>query len=148
MTTVSPSWPIINPQEIRFVDLDALGHVNNAHFSTYLEQARAAFFKACADIFPSRDQANDIAAVFPFILARVEIDYMRPITLNDRVETAMRVSNIGTKSFQFEYEIRANGEIAARAKTVQVAYDYVLKKAVPLSEPFKEKITRLSSHQI
>lgn len=137
---MTANWPIIHSQEIRFVDLDAMGHVNNAQYLTYLEQARVAFFK---DFWQGK-VAKQMTEVFPFIIARIEIDFLAPIELTHSVTTAIRVGHIGGKSFHFEYEIRAGDTIAARAKSVQVAYDYAKRASMPLPKEFKEKLSALS----
>lgn len=133
------TWQITISQEIRFIDLDAMGHVNNAHYLTYFEQARVAFFEA----FWEKEKSGPMTERFPFVIAKADIEFLLPIELHHAVETAIRVSHIGTKSFHFEYEIRANGVPAARAKTVQVAYDYVAKAPMVLPDKFKEKLSTI-----
>lgn len=129
-------WQLTIPQEVRFVDLDAMGHVNNAHFLTYMEQARVAFFKKLyGGAVPT-----GMKQAFPFVIARIEIDFNKPIELQHKVETSIRVSAVGGKSFQLEYRIVADGDVAATAKSVQVAYDHHEKKSMPLSEEFKKKL--------
>jgi len=104
-------FPVVVPIEVRFRDLDALGHVNNAVYLTYLEVARVAYF--------SRLQ-RDWLEKGHFILARAEVDFLRPILLGDPVEVGVRVARLGRSSFHMEYLVRAAGEEAARGKTVQV----------------------------
>ena len=55
-----------------------------------------------------------------FILARAEVDFLRPILLQDPVEVGVRVARLGRSSFDMEYLVLAAGEEAARGKTVQV----------------------------
>jgi acyl-CoA thioester hydrolase len=104
-------FPVVVPIEVRFRDLDALGHVNNAVYLTYLEVARVAYF--------SRLQ-RDWLEKGHFILARAEVDFLRPILLQDPVEVGVRVVRLGRSSFNMEYLVLAAGEEAARGKTVQV----------------------------
>jgi len=104
-------FPVVVPIEVRFRDLDALGHVNNAVYLTYLEVARVAYF--------SRLQ-RDWLEKGHFILARAEVDFLRPILLEDPVEVGVRVARLGRSSFDMEYLVLAAGEEAARGKTVQV----------------------------
>lgn len=104
--------------QVRWRDLDSLGHVNNAVFMTYLEAARVAYFRALYGEVGSVD--------FNFILARVEIDFLSPIGLGDRPVCRIGVQEAGRKSFVFEYllESAQDGRPLARARSVQVWYDY------------------------
>ena len=85
-----------------------MGHMNNAVYSTFLEEARIDVLGGLAD----------------FILARVEIDFRAELRAGDEVEVRTRCSRIGTKSLELEHEIRAGGRLAAEAKSVLVGYDY------------------------
>jgi acyl-CoA thioester hydrolase len=127
------SADFVHVERVRFRDVDAMGHVNNAVFLTYLEQARVALF---SDVGASiaLDQTN-------MILARAEIDFKAPVRLGQEVEISVRASRFGTKSFDLEYELRVDGELVAEAKSVQVAYDYNLGEPVPVPEEWREKLT-------
>ncbi len=120
--------------DVRFRDIDAMGHVNNAVYATYAEQARADYF---ADVL---DQ--DLSAVSS-VLARIEIDYHRPIELDDGpVTVAVSVPRLGESSLPMEYEIRtADGELAASIESVQVAYDRDAGESVPLPDAWRETIS-------
>ena len=116
----------VHHETVRFRDLDALGHVNNAVFATYLEQARIAFLS------PNGAQVEDM------ILARLEIDFRSPAGLGDTIEIAVTPTRIGTKSFDLEYVVRAADRVLAEAKTVLVAYDYATARPVELPDEWKE----------
>ena len=118
---------------VRFRDLDPMGHVNNAVFLTYIEQARVAFF-AQVGAATKLEHMN-------LIVARVEIDFKAPVRLGQEVEIAVRASRFGTKSFDFDYVLRVDGEIVAEAKSVQVAYDYERREAVPVPEEWRERLS-------
>jgi acyl-CoA thioester hydrolase len=105
-------YPYVCPIQVRWRDLDAFSHVNNAVFVTYLEVARAELWK---DRFGGTE-AGDI----PFVIARVEMDYRRPIGLYEQVEVGLRVCEVAGASFELEYRIEADGALAAQARTVQV----------------------------
>jgi len=118
----------VHHETVRFRDLDALGHVNNAVFATYLEQARIAFLS------PNGAQVEDM------ILARLEIDFRSPAGLGDTIEIAVTPTRIGTKSFDLEYVVRAADRVLAEAKTVLVAYDYATARSVELPDEWKERL--------
>ncbi|AXR78301.1 acyl-CoA thioesterase [Natrarchaeobaculum sulfurireducens] len=100
--------------DVRLRDVDFMGHVNNAVYATYIEQAREAFF----------EEALDVSLVeVGTVLVNLEIDYRRPIEATDEVEITLDVTDLGTSSIPMEYEVRADGELAATARTVQVLVD-------------------------
>jgi len=112
------SFPWVTREHVRFRDCDAMGHVNNAVYSTYLEQARIAI----------------LGGLEPFILARVEIDFQAELRAGEEVEVRTRCSHIGTKSFTLEHEVWAGERRVAAAKSVLVGYDYQAGASVPLTE--------------
>lgn len=118
-------YPYEIPIEVRFRDLDAMGHVNNAVYVTYFEHGRAAFFR---DIFGVRSVSG-----IDFIVARMEVDYRRPVLLSDPAVLQLRISEVGRTSFAVEYRLLASGEVAAEGRSVQVFYDFKkgVKKPVP-----------------
>jgi len=120
------------PIQIRFRDTDAMVHVNNAVYLTYLEVARTAYWHRLFDI----RSYNEI----DFIVARAEVDFLAPVFVHDQGEIWIRVSEIGRKSFRFAYELLANGKLAARAETVQVMYDYATSSSKPLSDAQRQTI--------
>jgi acyl-CoA thioester hydrolase len=128
-----PEGVVTHAEQVRFRDLDPMGHVNNAVFLTYLEQARIAFFEQ-QGLSVELDDMN-------LIVARIEIDFRAPVRLGQEVEIAVRTARFGTKSFDFEYELTIDGEIVAEAKSVQVAYDYGRREPVPLPDEWREKLS-------
>jgi acyl-CoA thioester hydrolase len=120
------SFPHVRRERVRFRDCDSMGHVNNAVYSTYLEEARI-------DVVGSLDA---------FILARVEIDFRAELHAGEEIAVGTRVGRIGTKSFDLEHEIRAGERLVAEAKSVLVAYDYGVNASVPLSCELLERLER------
>lgn len=113
-------------------DLDALGHVNNAVYATWLENAREAWWREVAGEFDR----------FPFLLARLEVDFRAAVTWRDAVTVRVRVSRIGASSFDLAYEIDAGGRRAADAKTVQVMFDHAKGAKVPIEAELRAKLRR------
>ena len=123
----------VHRETVRFRDVDAMGHVNNAVFATYLEQARIAYLS------PNGAQVEDM------ILARLEIDFRSPAELGETIEIAVTPTRIGTKSFDLDYVLRVDGEVVAEAKSVQVAYDYDRREPIPLPTGWREKLTAVAA---
>lgn len=123
--------------QIRFKDIDLMGHVNNANYLTYLEYARVKYFDDVADTEINWNENG-------LILAKATIDYKLPISLKDKVFIYTRCSRIGTKSFELSYQIvkeEKNTEIVlAEGTTVLVCYDYKNRKSIPIPEEWKKKL--------
>ena len=123
--------PVKVPIEIRWRDLDALGHVNNAVYLTYFEVARLGYIRARLGDDIQRDPTTLLPIGFQFILAEVTCSYRSPATLNDRLTIAIWVSQVGRKSFVFEYRIsdEVTGRLVAEGCSTQVWYDYTAGKS-------------------
>jgi acyl-CoA thioester hydrolase len=117
-------WPWVTREHVRFRDVDAMGHVNNAVYSTYLEQARIAI----------------LGGLEPYILARVEIDFQAELREGAEIEVRSRCSHVGTKSFTLEHEIWAGDRRIAFARSVLVGYDYDVGASVPLTENQRRRL--------
>jgi acyl-CoA thioester hydrolase len=133
--------------EVRFRDCDAMGHVNNAVYLTYLEQARFSHWRATGLATMTLDSSPAAAGAPPdvpgVILARAEIDYRRPAKYGDVLRVHVGVAAIGRTSFTYEYEIvDAAGELVASARTVIVRFDYAAGRPVPISDEIKLALTR------
>jgi len=102
--------------EIRWRDLDAFNHVNHVVFLTYLEEVRDEWLGRVL---------RDPALVWGYVIARVEIDYRRELTLeDDAVVARCSLERLGTKSVvTSEAIVTRGGEISAEAKAVLVARD-------------------------
>ena len=133
--------------EVRFRDCDAMGHVNNAVYLTYLEQARFAHWRANGLAGHTLDSApaagGGPAAIPGVIVARVEIDYRRAARHADVLRVHVGVVAIGRTSFTYEYEIvDAADALLATARTVIVCFDYAAGRPVPISDEMKDALTR------
>ncbi len=117
-------FPFVHRERVRFRDCDAMGHVNNAVYSTYLEESRIGVLGGLTD----------------FILARVELDFRSELRAGEEVEVRTRCSRIGTKSFQLEHVITANGRVVAEAKSVLVSYDYERGESLPVPDELRARL--------
>jgi acyl-CoA thioester hydrolase len=130
------------PIEVRFRDIDAMGHVNNAVYLTYFENARIAYWKALGRSRPRGDVA--------YVLARVECDFRSPTTMDDEVACHIRVASFGRTSFVMEYLVRdeRSKRAIAEGRTVQAVYDYEARRVRPMEESLKEEIRRFEGRQV
>lgn len=126
--SVQDGWLMTHRLAVRFRDCDPYGHVNNAVYLTYLENARFALWKA--------------QAMRGVILARAEVDYRAQATYGDELEVRVRLAGFGRTSFRYEYEIVdvTTGDLVVTAKTVQVHYDYERQVPVELTDAIRAKL--------
>jgi acyl-CoA thioester hydrolase len=115
--------------EVRWDDLDAFGHVNNATYLTFAQEARNDF------IWYSRKAAGKRELLGDMVVARTEVDYLEPIYDGGiEIDVAITVGRLGNASFELNYVISHQGKICARVKTVQVGVSMETKKSRPLNE--------------
>jgi acyl-CoA thioester hydrolase len=120
--------------EVRWRDLDALNHVNNAVYFTYLEQARVHYLHALG-IVPETPSG------IGFILAEAHCQFKSPLALGEPVTVYIRVSELRNSSFLFEYRVEGGDQrLVAEASSAQVCYDYEKKRPVPIADAWREAI--------
>jgi acyl-CoA thioester hydrolase len=132
----------VHTLSVRFRDLDALNHVNNAVYLTYLEEARLAF-SAEMGVDWSRFQEQG------FVLARCEIDYRRPALLGDALRIELSVGDMGRSSFEFVYRILRvdDGQLIAEARTTQVCFDFIHNRPTRLPQAWRAALARHQCHE-
>jgi len=128
--------------EVRFRDLDAFGHVNNAVTTSYVEHGRIRYLRDVLGFSPVGEM--------PMILAMIQVDYARPIYFGEFVDVASRVDWIGTTSLAMSHRLTA-GEDAhevARATSVLVAYDYAESKPMPVPQEWRSTLTEYEGRDL
>jgi acyl-CoA thioester hydrolase len=122
---------------VRWNDLDAFGHVNNANYLTYVQESRADF------TWWSRKRAGETPLLMDMVVARAEVDFLEPIYEGGfDLDVEIWVTKIGNASFDLAYQMSSNRTIFANAKTVQVAVSMETKKSRPLSDIEREYLGR------
>jgi acyl-CoA thioester hydrolase len=121
-----PSDEIRIDIELRWRDLDFLGHLNQAVYHELLEEGRGALF----------EQLGALDGGFFFVLARVELDHRQEIRRDHGpVTVALRVEAVGRSSVSVAHEIiRADGAVAAEGRSVLVAWDRDARRSRPLTD--------------
>ncbi len=123
------------PIAIRFSDIDAVGHVNNAIYLTYFEMARFSYWR---DVTDWNFSENGI------IVGRAEVQYLKPVMLHDKISCGVRIVRIGNSSFDVMHIlIRSTAigeEIVTVGKTVCVSYDYSVNKPVRIPPHARDKM--------
>lgn len=125
--------------QIRFKDVDRLGHVNNANHITYFELARVEYFNVLMGDDVKIDWESE-----SLILAKMEMEYKQPILLEDKLFVYTWVSRIGSKSFDMSCTIvrEINGvEVeAAKGLAVIVCFNYKTNQTILVPEEWKKKM--------
>jgi acyl-CoA thioester hydrolase len=123
--------------QVRWGDLDALGHVNNAVFLTYMEQARITYMNE-QHLWDGSDSGLGV------IMARIALDYKLPLIAADEVHVFSRCVRLGNRSFEIEQQIirirDGQQAISAQGTTTGVAYDYRLNQSVPIPAAWRERL--------
>ncbi|MGE5071901.1 MAG: acyl-CoA thioesterase [Anaerolineae bacterium] len=125
------------PMEVRYGDLDPQGHLNNAKFLTYFEQARIRYFEELG-LFSKDTSFMDIGV----IVADIHIRYRAPVFMGADVRVGVRTTAIGSKSITMEESIvdGETGKVYADGTVVLVTYDYHAHKTIPVTEEWRTKL--------
>ncbi len=119
--------------EPRFHDTDALGHINNAAFITWMEESRRPIFR----LF-NRELS---IAKWNLILARVEMDYLAQCYFGKSVVIETSVEKIGTSSLILCHCMFQDKIKTAQGKSVLVYFDYQKQTSLPISEDIRKKLS-------
>ena len=128
------AWDFLARVEVRFRDCDPMGHVNNAVYNTYLEDARLKYWRAViGDLVPRGTS---------YIVARMEMDYRAPAGPGDELEVRLRVDGIGRSSFVVAGQIAcpADGRVILDSRGVMVMYDYERQTSVEIPDDVRQRI--------
>ena len=133
-----------HPIEVRYGDLDPQGHLNNAKYVTFFEQARIQYIKHLG-LFKEGQSFMDIGV----ILADVHIAYKKPVEWGTPVKVGVRTLKIGNKSMTVEQTVvqAETGELFAIGEVVMVAYDYRTGKSIPILQEWRDAVHKLEGVQ-
>jgi len=119
--------------EIRWADLDAFKHINNAAYLVYMQEARADF------TWFSRIAKGEEPLLADMVVARAEVDYLSPIhQTGTTLEVEIYIEKVSNSSFVMVYEMSQGGTLRARGKSVQVGVDMETEKARRLRDNERE----------
>ncbi len=125
---------------IRYSDMDMFGHVNNARYFSFLEEARIAWFEACV---PEKWDFEKHGV----LVVRNEMDYIKPVEPGDRLIIRVGASGMGNTSISVKYDghvlkggSEKDAELAFRAATTLVSWDTLAGKVCRVHEPWRKTI--------
>ena len=128
------------PIQIRFNDIDLLGHVNSTVYLTYFELARINYFDQL-----KKDLKIDWATM-SFVVAKIEMEYKKQVLLEDKIYATVSVSRIGTKSYDMTCSITRNDNgietEVAKGTAIIVCFNFKLNQSVAIPEEWKPIMMR------
>ena len=116
--------------DVRFRDLDALGHVNHVVYLTYVEQVRTQYFAEVLGI--------DVPSELTWVIARVACEYLLPLAFGDSVEVGWRIGRLGRASADYEFVLMRGADLVARGGGVLVNSDARAARSAPIPEAWRE----------
>ena len=127
-----------HPIEVRYGDLDPQGHLNNAKFVTFFEQARIQYIRHLG-LYKEGQSFMEIGV----ILADVHVAYRKPVEWGVPVKVGVRITKIGNKSMTVEQSVvhAETDEVFAIGEVVLVAYDYYAGKSIVISQEWRNVFT-------
>lgn len=140
-----------HPIEVRFVDTDAFGHVNNALYLTYFEAARAGYY---AEVIGMPFGTGAQAAEHTFVIAEAQVVYRAPAFFGETLLVGCRFAWTGKSSFGVEYRVRADESVVAPARvvadgtSVQVMYDLERNRVMRVPEDLIELFEKYEGRAI
>jgi len=125
------------PLQIRFNDVDVMGHVNNSVYQNYFDIARVRYFEK---VFGYRLDWYDTALV----LVHIEIDFLKAVDMYDNVNVLTKIYHLGNKSLRMEQRIvgEDTDDVRCVSQAVLSAFDYESGEATPLLADWREKIKK------
>jgi acyl-CoA thioester hydrolase len=125
-------YRLVRAQEVEFRDLDGLGHVNNAVYLNYLENAKVEYLRRVVGV----DSLETLG-----IVADVQISYRSPAFFGETLAVGIRVREMGTKSIHFEFAVDGpDGRRVAEGSSVHVAFDYASREPVRVPDEWRQRI--------
>ncbi len=129
---------MIKPAEIqvRFRDCDLMGHVNNAVYLSYFEQARMHYFEQL--IGADWDYKKD-----GILLVKNEVTYLKPVLLHDIPKITIHLIELGNKSVTLGYSLYVEEELRSTGKSKLVCFDFTTQKTVEVFPKMREEFGKL-----
>ena len=128
-------WPFSFTDEVRFADLDALGHLNNVAFLAFFESARVAYVQ---HMIPGHDPGffGDLGSM----VVETKITYRSPGRYGEAIETLLRPGSIGRSSFRCDFEMRVGKRVLADGYAVLVTFDRAAERPTEIPSVLRERL--------
>lgn len=140
-----PEFPFRHevPLQIRFNDIDLLGHLNNAVYIQFFDLGKSRYFQ---DVMPEGVDWRHINIV----VANINCDFFAPTYITEPIAVITTITHMGEKSFALEQRIvnSDNGEVKCIAKTIMVGFDMTTGKSAPIDPKWVEALERYEQRKL
>lgn len=126
---VDPAFRYVRRVEVRFRDLDALGHVNHVVYLSYVEQVRTLYFREVLDI--------KVPEGLTWVIARVTCEYLLPLAFAEIVDVGWRISRLGRASADYEFVLMRGTDVVGRGAGVLVNSDARAARSAPIADAWR-----------
>lgn len=139
---MEPVFRFSLPIQVRFNDVDIMGHVSNTVYQNYYDAGKMDYFD---ELFEGLNYKE-----LGVVGASIHIDYLKPIFMKDEIYVETRISTLGTKSFTMEHRLvnMVNGELLSTCTAVIVCYDALRKVSIPIPAVWRENIINHEGKQL
>lgn len=143
-TVEQPAYPfrLHTDVQIRFTDIDMLGHLNNAVYTQFMDIGKVAYFTTINGGPIEWDSIN-------LVVANINVNYLKQTTLYEEVEVVTRCEHIGTKSLVLHQQIvnKTTGEVKADGRATMVSIDLKAKVTTPITDEWRRKISEFEQRE-
>lgn len=138
-------YPVVVDIDVRWGDIDLLGHVNNIIYLQYFETARIEYLMGAGLEAPGTAWRD-----FGFLVASAYCRYKAPVTFPDTVDVGARVRALGEDRMVIRHAIRSRrlNKIAATGDVLLVAYDFEAGKRIPIPEEVRASVVAIEGKEL
>ncbi len=121
--------------QLRFNDADSLGHINNSVYLTYFDLGKTEYFNTVRGF-------NYLERKVDIVVAHIDVNFIKPVFLNDKVAVETAVTKIGNKSLNLEQQIICckSGEIKCKCNTTMVGIDFQTEETIRINDEWRKDI--------
>lgn len=130
------------PIQIRFNDIDMLGHLNNSVYLEYMDLAKTRYFQA---VLGDKFEWGTIGLV----IVNINCDFCQPTFIDDKIEVVTAVTSIGDKSLVLEQQVVSldDGSLRCHCRTVMVGFDPATNSSMPITHLWRDALSRYEGRQ-
>lgn len=130
------------PVQLRFLDIDPLGHLNNAIYFQLMDLAKVKYFTAMGGIFDGKEES--------LVIVNVNCSFYSPAYLDEHLEVLTAVESIGEKSLRLEQRLVnvESGDVKCVCHTIMAGFDPVNVRSVPINDEWHRKISLFEHREL
>lgn len=131
-----------HPIQIRFNDIDALGHINNNVYLSYFDLGKITYFENLKSSYVSWTDGI-------IVVARLEVDFIQPVFYKETIAVDTKIVKVGTKSAVFLQQIRntLTNEVKCRCTSVVVAYNPKAMSGMPIPDIWRQGMSEFEGQE-